>query len=518
MKFKLVLFSLLGNLILTSASAQPAIAPNKCINHINELVQGNTLDLHRCGIDDMRFYEVMLFLEKNPQITVLNLSGNQLGDAAAKWIGSSNHYTRVNLAYNHVGLYGMFNLGSSRTITSLNISENDGALFIDGVSELNDSESIKEINVYRHYQPITNNIAYQLAQNKRLTSLTMNGSFDQKTLTAIASNPNLTSLSLNSSNLTDDDVKILVSNHPHLKYLSLNENKITSAGASIIADNLKELEILDLSYNQIDDRGAQALATIRTLKQLDLASNKITDTGVQALNANPSITSLSLYSNYAISDQSAILLANNTHLKSLMLEFDYITNKGLVALAKNNSLNTLGFGGLKNMEDTRDSVAEALAQNTTLKNLDLVQIILTEKGFNALIETLSMTEVLLDQDHLSAFSKNRTLKELSLSDVLIGDKAGVLVAQMPLTTLDVYNAHFDIKTGTALTQNPTLKNLYLVDYIGRDNANQLIASPTLLRFHSFLYETSTVASANKKKHPKLFCQYLINPKTCERLI
>jgi hypothetical protein len=130
---------------------------------------------------------------------------------------------------------------------------------------------------------------------------------------AIASSPNLVSLAVTESQITDDNIGLLVKSLSSLNvllHLDLSNNMITAKGAKFIADELiapKEsiLCSIDLSGNKLSSDGCaaigQALVSNESLISLILRLNNIGDSGAmvlfESLRVNKTLEHLNLSAN-----------------------------------------------------------------------------------------------------------------------------------------------------------------------------------------------------------------------------
>ena len=130
---------------------------------------------------------------------------------------------------------------------------------------------------------------------------------------AIASSPNLVSLAVTESQITDDNIGLLVKSLSSLNvllHLDLSNNMITAKGAKFIADELiapkkSILCSVDLSGNKLSSDGCaaigQALVSNESLISLILRLNNIGDSGAmvlfESLRVNKTLEHLNLSAN-----------------------------------------------------------------------------------------------------------------------------------------------------------------------------------------------------------------------------
>eukprot|EP01097_Dermamoeba_algensis_P000731 TRINITY_DN1260_c0_g1_i4.p1 TRINITY_DN1260_c0_g1~~TRINITY_DN1260_c0_g1_i4.p1 ORF type:complete len:672 (-),score=223.76 TRINITY_DN1260_c0_g1_i4:176-2191(-) len=189
----------------------------------------------------------------------------------------------------------------------------------------------------------------------------------------------LESLSLVSSELTDEQVKPLAESLSKwkLKSLNLGHNKLTSEGASSVIRSLATaanefLTEIHLNDNRIDDAAMTALAeslpNLPNLKSLHLNNNKLGDKGVKilldALAAAPNVIPVLHLSQNRIGDAGAADIG--AFLKS---------NKTAVSVHLAN--NDIGDAGA-------EAIASGLADNGTVEELDLTSNSIGNQGALAL--------------------------------------------------------------------------------------------------------------------------------------
>lgn len=146
-------------------------------------------------------------------------------------------------------------------------------------------------------------------------------------LVPLASHPSLVSLSLLSTNISDDGLC-------HLQGLKLSTLKlpnrlhITDRGIN----NIQGLPLLalDLSdYIHITDTGVHCIAHMTRLTQLSLSNTKLTDDGMKSLAALTELEELNL-DRTVITDEGCSVLARFQHLRILGLSSTGISNKLLL--------------------------------------------------------------------------------------------------------------------------------------------------------------------------------------------
>jgi hypothetical protein len=202
----------------------------------------------------------------------------------------------------------------------------------------------------------------------------------------------ITSILLINQNLNNDAMKIIgnwIKNNTMLTNFNLTKNKISGIGASLLAEALMvntSLTTLDLSNNHIGNSGVNAffkmLQTNNTITSLYFDGNHITDTGI-------------------------VSLENNTSLKKLNLRNNKIDNAGMISLVESIKLNR----GLITLDlsyniigDSGDAFKTLFEDNSTLINLYMCPVNITQGVFDAFIDILNMTSCALK--HLSILGSN----------------------------------------------------------------------------------------------------------------
>lgn len=268
------------------------------------------------------------------------------------------------------------------------------------------------------------------------------------------------------------------------KVLSLSGEGLDSRHLEQLANALTQnntLNKLDLSNNWFYDEGAEiilkALKDNTTLKSLSLNNNFLVGDNVNSfihlLHANHHLTDLSLTNNFIVQPNINVLLNSlkeNKTLKKLKLgnnhndsnlPFTYwpATIDAIVALInKNNTLESLDISSLSPTDGFNQPLAEqlarALAENKTLKKINLSGHHLTDEG------TASIVTALINHPQLKSLLLNHTQ--------VIGAKATQALAHYlaknnTVTTLDVGSSRITSEAAQSLAaglrQNKQLKVL-----------------------------------------------------------
>ena len=311
------------------------------------------IDLSRRGLLQNDAELISRTLRSNPQIAVLKLGYNNLGDRGASVIASGcakerkhhQNLTVLDLGFNSIGDDGctslsMHMVAGNHTLRNLFLSGNkikqkgtvalasailhgcslsrlhlsNNNLGEEGINVLVQSiaEAEKRVQLLLHRQggiKLGYNIKPVTLEECNLDNVSMTTKCFETLSNMVLTNFNLKNISLANNNLDDSDLALLSQsltqnkNIP-LKSLILSFNKITCVGIECLmnavwgSSTLKEVK---LDSNLMEDRGAQlcsvVLSSIR-LELLDVSFNRISTIGVKAimksLSENDSLKRLAL--------------------------------------------------------------------------------------------------------------------------------------------------------------------------------------------------------------------------------
>ena len=450
----------------------------KCIQETNEsgsVVQSkleeigfNAVDFSQCHLAPADCTAVVHFIKRVQQISLINLSNNNIGSLACveivKLFDNTNCQLRgLNLWGNDITDAGVKQLSSvlaNSQLSSLNLSGND--ITVAGVKQLSSvlaNSQLRSLNLMGN--GITDAGVKQLSSvlaNSQLSSLDLwrNGITDAgvKQLSSVLANSQLSSLNLGGNGITDAGVKQLSSvlANSQLSSLDLGGNGITDAGvkqlSSVLANS--QLSSLDLSGNGITDAGVKQLSSVLAnsqLRSLNLIGNGITDAGVKQLSsvlANSQLSSLNLGEN-GITDAGVKQLSSvlaNSQLRSLNLIGNGITDAGVKQLSSvlaNSQLSSLNLGG-NGITDAGVKQLSSVLANSQLSSLNLGENGITDAGVKQLSSVLANSQLsslnLSDNDitdagveQLSSVLANSQLSSLNLGENYITNKARAQIRQ-----------------------------------------------------------------------------------------
>ena len=84
----------------------------------------NSLDLSGQNLSDRQVQELVQLLQRHPEITSLNLTGNQIGVEGARALAANTTLTHLKLNGNRIGSLGAETLSRSKTLTHLLLFSN----------------------------------------------------------------------------------------------------------------------------------------------------------------------------------------------------------------------------------------------------------------------------------------------------------------------------------------------------------------------------------------------------------
>lgn len=177
-------------------------------------------------------------------------------------------------------------------------------------------------------------------EERRLTAAVTNG-----TLAQLKAFPELRSLHLQSTHLTDDGLRRLGA-MKRLQVLALHDAaKITDAGISHLA-SLKSLEEVYINRAQIGDDALRVLSELPLLHTLHAEGVRFTDNGLKFLEGKSDLRVLTILGGrHAFSDAALPHLSKLTRLEQLGLRPTRVTSAGLKHLSRLTNLESLYLSG-----------------------------------------------------------------------------------------------------------------------------------------------------------------------------
>lgn len=307
---------------------------------------------------------------RNPRLSVLKLSYNNLGDegsaiiATAMIVDNRHHRLSVlDMGFNAIGDIGcghlaVHGLAGNNNLRTLYLSGNQigekGALSIAGAILHGCSLQSLYLSANKIGPTGMKAIAGAIAKNE--ARLLMSGDITSRNIEVL----HCANASVETSGFAAIPGMLL--SNASLKELCISDNNLGDTDIMMLSQVLTQnkyvpLETLHLSFNQITCIGVESLMNAlwgsRTLQDLKLDNNKIQDRGAQLC---------------------AVVLTSIA-LKKLDLSFNNVSMVGIKALMKNlsenNSLQTLGLSGIPIDQNSSKAVSYALAYNTSLRALHL---------------------------------------------------------------------------------------------------------------------------------------------------
>lgn len=414
-------------------------------------VKGNVLNLKLRSLKDEKIQDqhipgLLSFLQQHPEITVLDLSDNDVGASGATMLANNSRLASLNLRGNtNITTVGIIALAKNTTLTNLNLShanvtdedakilaQNSKLKSLDvgwnsigdaGASALAENTTLQSLNLEAN--SLKSNSVFALAKNTTLKNLSIGfaeryaGDISHEAYHELEKTTTLKTLSLAGNNLDADDFALLAKNQSITSLdVAIGKNLIFSTlgdEAAVTFAKNSHLEYLDMSHDYISDKGAIALAHSPSLKSLKLDSNKaIGKTGITALAKNPNLINLSLYDD-EIDSHDAEILAKNTTLFELDLSSNRIGDQGASSLAKNTTIKKLYLSGNK----IGDKGAIALSKNLSLNKIFINFNNISDIGAIALADNLKLKELVISYNKIGiagikALNNNRTLEYLDL--------------------------------------------------------------------------------------------------------
>ncbi|MEZ6072837.1 MAG: hypothetical protein R3C10_21880 [Pirellulales bacterium] len=188
-------------------------------------------------------------------------------------------------------------------------------------------------------------------------STAFGGPMSSEGMVHLAALPNIESLYLNESNISDSSLQY-VQGLSGITMLTLRDNEISDAGLSHLT-GLNRLETLGLSKNRIEGDGLQFLGGKTKLRSLFLYDNPINDVGLSHIANIPNLEMLGL-SRTLITDNGTKHLVHLSKLKYLSLNCEAISDASIECLIKMPSLQELELSNTKITPDGFERLRKAI--------------------------------------------------------------------------------------------------------------------------------------------------------------
>jgi len=287
---------------------------------------------------------------------------------------------------------------------------------------------------------------------------------------------------------------------PNLKTLSLENSQVTNDGLKFL-EFVPQLQDLGLRRcTEIDDAGLAALKFLPHLQRLGLLYTRTTNAGLEHVAPLHDLKVLDLRGCTQISDAGLVHLEGLTNLVDLKLRTYSVTDAGMKSLGKLHKLRVLS------LEDC--SVGDAgMAELKSLKDLRSLNVMRTVVGDDGLanfaemkLVDLSLRDTAVSGAGLDSLKASiPTLTHLNLSETRIDNDGVAHIAPFTkLQDLNLWNASLDdegLKVLAGLTDLRDL-NLEACRTITSASADQLVKFPQLVSLN--LVETGLDNDGLKK--------------------
>ncbi|XP_072893939.1 NACHT, LRR and PYD domains-containing protein 12-like [Hemitrygon akajei] len=455
---------------------------------------------------------------------VLGLWNNELGDSGVKLVAAALRnpeckIQKLRLNYNGLTASCAKDFASALTVNhSLVVLDLGGNELGDaGVKPLFECLSKPECKIeelclwaLNLTDSCTKDLSSALATNNSLTGLDLGSNklsdSGVKQLSVILGKPDckLQTLGLFKNGLSDssaEDLASVLKTNNSLKELDLGHNELGDSGVKLVSVALRNAECkiqklwlwdVSLTYSGAEDL-ASALSTNTSLTELDMSENELGDSGVKLVSAalrnlECKIQTLEMI-DVGLTDSGAedlvSALSTNTSLMELNLSNNELGDSGvkLVSAALRNpecKIQKLGLIDVGLTDSGAEDLASALSTNPLLTGLDLSENKLGDAGVKIVsvalrnpeckIQKLRLTHVSLTdsgtENLASALSANPSLTELNLSDNHLGDSGVKLVSAA-------------LRNPECKIQKLWLDNVGLTDSGAEDLVSALSTNPSL---------------------------------------
>ena len=218
---------------------------------------------------------------------------------------------RLSLAGEHVSLNEFTKICSIEELTWLDLSLSDlPDKWYHLLPKLKNLEVLSLVG-----EELTEEMMSHIATLSALHTLVLNGTTINGNLSPIAGHPNLKSLLLARSSVTDDDLLVLRT-LPNLRTLNLSETRVSDAAGLVLGD-LRDLTHLQLCGTNITDKTLAEISELTELLVLRVDYTAVTNIGVASLK-NVKLQTLGLIGTGVNNDISE-LLARQSNLRSVFL-------------------------------------------------------------------------------------------------------------------------------------------------------------------------------------------------------
>ncbi len=243
-------------------------------------------DLSFCHIRD----EEVALLRQFPSLRSISLAGTFSTDAGLRPLAGLRELREIDLNQTAVSNAAAFWLGNTPLLERANFSNT--AMAGPALAMLLRAPKLKHLDLAGTNLPSTD--LEQLRRKSDWRSLSLDGlSVDDSLVEAIVtSSPDLESLNLSGTKVTDATMKVL-GTLAHLRQLRLANTAITDAGLRELSPNNK-WDWLDLTKTEVSDESCAVLADMKDLRILGLVGTRVTINGLRKLSGLRNLESLTV--------------------------------------------------------------------------------------------------------------------------------------------------------------------------------------------------------------------------------
>lgn len=232
-------------------------------------------------LTDSHIHLLVNALKKNPSITSLNLSGNNIKDEGASALATVSTLKELDISYNRITAVGAEALAKT-DLQKLSLEANPIVYFRSSnekyeqfeliINAFINNKTIIDLNLYCQYIP-DSLIAKLIAENNTIKTLSISRDLIDIALDGIKENKTLESLYIPENSITDKGIEYICEN-TSLKKLRIDESQITDVGAKLLS-NHQTLEDLHIFDSNITFEGAMNFIFIgNTLNEFYIDSNR----------------------------------------------------------------------------------------------------------------------------------------------------------------------------------------------------------------------------------------------------
>ncbi len=209
---------------------------------------------YKYRLTDTQIQLLVNALKKNPSITSLNLSGNNIKDEGAIALSTVDSLKELDVSYNRITAVGAEALAKT-DLQKLSLEANPVVYFRSSnekyeqfesmINSFINNKTIMDLNLYCQYIP-DSLIAKLIAENNTIKTLSISRDLTDIALDGIKENKTLESLYIPENSITDKGIEYICSN-TSLKKLRIDKSEITDIGAKLLSNHqtLDELHIFD---------------------------------------------------------------------------------------------------------------------------------------------------------------------------------------------------------------------------------------------------------------------------------